>query len=937
MRFLSFLVPLLLLFQVSASPPVPYTGKISIRGVNYFGEAKFRFSLHDGQGTTYWQNGEGAEDTIKVPIHNARYHVLLGGQGMTPLPPELFLEREELYLRVELELKEGQVFEHLAPDQLITATPRALVAEWAKIAKVSERVSPGAITRSMLSTEVLADLNKSFANAEPSFPSSPLASSITREMLSSDVLSDLNRTITRQMLGQDVLSELNRTVTHSDLSPQIKADLNRTITYTDLAPQIKVDLNRTITASNLAPNTITTAQLNEQILKYLKPELTIVPQAPGLVFNNQTVTLLSRAEGKYLTYQWYKNGQPIPGATSDRYVIRDINKTQHDGNYSLVVSNDFGTVTTPTTTIDVNSTPTTFTVISANNLEMIFCPPGTFIMGSPTTEAGRHSDETQHQVTLTHGFYLGKYEVTQAQYETVMTGNSDGLNAKPSAWPNNNDRPVEQVSWNDAQVFLSRLNDMEETAGRLPTGWKYVLPTEAQWEYACRAGTTSAYSWGNDINSSLANYNWDGDHNTGNDSKQTVDVGQFSPNPWGFFDMHGNVWELVYDWKADYLGAFQTNPEGPASGSNRIRRGGSWSWHDSAMRSAKRLQYDPSIRYASDTGFRLAFQPMPADTANPEIILTGTAAITHSQGIPFFDPGVEAHDARDGNITDQVVVTGSMDVNSTGTYLFTYTVEDAEGNTATTVTRTVTVTGNRTVDLNATVALDMIWVQPGTFKMGSPTTESDRGTDETEHNVTITQGFYLGKYEVTQAQYEVVIGSNPSEFNATGNGDRPVEDLNWTEAMAFCEQLTIRERNAGRIPEDWAYVLPTESQWEYACRAGTTTVYSWGDDMNSSHANYSFSGVGQTQEVGQYAANPWGFFDMHGNVWEWTADWHAVYPSDNPTIDPTGPASGSLRVYRGGSRSSDHRYLRSAKRYGRAPSFRYHDIGFRVGFQKSRQ
>ena len=166
---------------------------------------------------------------------------------------------------------------------------------------------------------------------------------------------------------------------------------------------------------------------------------------------------------------------------------------------------------TPTSLV-VDGTPTSHTVPSIN-MDMIFCPPGTFTMGSPTNEAGRGSDEIQHQVTLTNGFYLGKYEVTQAQYETVMTGNSEGLNAKPSNWPNNNDRPVEKVSWNDVQVFLSRLNDMEQTAGRLPTGWKYVLPTEAQWEYACRAGTTTAYSWGNDINSTRANYNWDGGPN----------------------------------------------------------------------------------------------------------------------------------------------------------------------------------------------------------------------------------------------------------------------------------------------------------------------------------------------------------------------------------------------------------------------------------------
>jgi formylglycine-generating enzyme required for sulfatase activity len=147
---------------------------------------------------------------------------------------------------------------------------------------------------------------------------------------------------------------------------------------------------------------------------------------------------------------------------------------------------------------------------------------------------------------------------------------------------------VEKVSWNDAQIFLTRLNEMEQTAGRLPTGWKYVLPTEAQWEYACRAGTTTAYSWGNDINSSRANYNWDGAHNTGNDFKQTRDVGQYAANPWGFFDMHGNVWEWVSDWKAAYLSGAQTDPEGPASGSNRVKRGGSWATPGVDLRSARR-------------------------------------------------------------------------------------------------------------------------------------------------------------------------------------------------------------------------------------------------------------------------------------------------------------------------------------------------------------
>ena len=952
-----------------ASVPVPYTGKISERGVNYHGPAMFAFAIVDGNGSVHWRNAESPTGTIDVYVHNGRYQVHLGGQGMTPLPAKLFLQHDSLFLQVRFQKDDGLGLRLIGSNQPITSVPYALTSELSQrslIAEQAESVADGSISRSML--------------------------------------------------GQDILADLNRTITHRDLSSQIKSDLNqaiKTITREMLPASVLTDLNRTITPQMLQPSSITTAQLNEQVLKYLRPEVLQSPEAPGLVFHGQRVILQSRAEGKYLSYQWYRDGEAIPGATQKRYVIPDVNGSLHDGNYTLVVSNDFGTVTTPATELKVDATPPYHTV-SSIGLEMIFCPPGTFTMGSPANEPGRGGDESPHTVTLTHGFYLGKYEVTQAQYQTVMNGNSEGLGADPSQYKGSN-RPVEKVSWEDAQVFLAQLNAIEQTAGRLPAGWEYALPTEAQWEYACRAGTSTIYSWGNDINSSRANYNWDGGAHDGNDSKQTVEIGQFSANPWGFFDMHGNVWEWVHDWKANYPGGALTDPVGPASGSYRVVRGGSWSNGGADLRSAKRSSHPPSYR-ANSIGFRVGFQAVQPDTADPELELFGGAGFTHEAGQAWAEPGAAGHDVRDGNLTDAITITGTVDVNTTGTYLLTYTVVDAAGNTGTatrtvtvadstapaitllgdagvthfkgltwvdpgatatdtldgnlsdTITRTGTVDVNTTgvytltylvsdaagneanvtrtvnvglpathaTDLNATVSLDMIWVQPGTFVMGSPTTETGRGTNETEHNVTLTQGFYLGKYEVTQAQYEAVMGFNPSEFNATSNGDRPVEDLNWTEALAFCEQLTIRERNAGRIPTDWAYVLPTESQWEYACRAGTTTVYSWGDDINSSHANYSASGVDETGEVGQYGPNPWGFFDMHGNVWEWTADWFAAaYPTDNPTIDPTGPASGSARVRRGGSWDNVGANLRSAKRYSNTPSTRQSNIGFRVGFQKS--
>jgi formylglycine-generating enzyme required for sulfatase activity len=223
-------------------------------------------------------------------------------------------------------------------------------------------------------------------------------------------------------------------------------------------------------------------------------------------------------------------------------------------------------------------------------LEMIWVKPGTFMMGSPESEAVRDGDETQHQVTLTKGFYLGKHEVTQAQWERVMGNNPSSFKGA--------DRPVERVSWNDAVEFCKKLTEMEKKAGRVPQGMSYQLPTEAQWEYACRAGTSTMYSWGDSISSSNAN--------DGRNVDETTPVGKYPSNPWGFHDMHGNVWEWCTDWFGAYPSGSVTNPEGPASGSTRVIRGGSWNRGGTSLRSAERYNYAPSTRNYS-LGFRVGF------------------------------------------------------------------------------------------------------------------------------------------------------------------------------------------------------------------------------------------------------------------------------------------------------------------------------------------
>jgi len=218
-------------------------------------------------------------------------------------------------------------------------------------------------------------------------------------------------------------------------------------------------------------------------------------------------------------------------------------------------------------------------------LEMVLIPAGKFVMGSPKKEKDRSDDETQHEVTLTKPFYIGKYEVTQEQWEAVMGKNpSRRKGAK---------LPVTDVSWNNCQDFIKKLN--------AKTNGGYRLPTEAEWEYSCRAGTTTAYSY--DDNLTKGDANIDGD--------STKVVGSYKPNAFGLYDMHGNVFEWCNDCYANYPAGAVIDPKGPATGKSRVMRGGSYYWTASIARSSSRnLIFTPTPSNGNDLlGFRLARTP----------------------------------------------------------------------------------------------------------------------------------------------------------------------------------------------------------------------------------------------------------------------------------------------------------------------------------------
>jgi formylglycine-generating enzyme required for sulfatase activity len=227
--------------------------------------------------------------------------------------------------------------------------------------------------------------------------------------------------------------------------------------------------------------------------------------------------------------------------------------------------------------------------------------------------------------------------------------------------------------------------------------------------------------------------------------------------------------------------------------------------------------------------------------------------------------------------------------------------------------------------------MKFVWIPPGKFIMGIPKDEEERDDNEVQHKVTLTKGFFMGIHLVTQEQWKEIMGSNPSEIN--GENCLPVEQVSWDDCQSFIKKLRGKEKRP--------YRLPSEAEWEYSCRAGTTTPFHFGETISTDQANYngnSTYGTGKqgvnrekTTPVGSFPPNAWGLHDMHGNVYEWCQDWYGEYPQSD-VVDPKGSITGEGRVLRGGSWLYSPRHCRSAYRNLREPGCGSLIIGLRLCF-----
>ncbi|MDR3250896.1 MAG: formylglycine-generating enzyme family protein [Tannerella sp.] len=572
-----------------------------------------------------------------------------------------------------------------------------------------------------------------------------------------------------------------------------------------------------------------------------------------------------------------------------------------------------------------------------HGVNMLRIKGGMYMMGSHESEEDRETDETQHLVTVSD-FYLSENEITNERYCAFLnargvTGNGQlafadfgrqtlvyehelGVKYVNRSWQpaeGKAKQPIIHVTWFGAKAFC------DWAGGR--------LPSETEWEYSCRAGTTTPFNVGNSLKASHANFD--------NDTKSasTRHVGNYAPNVWGLYDMHGNVLEWCDDWYGEYI----SDPADISTGANRVLRGGSWNSIAQFCRSAVRFNYRPD-HYDFYIGFRMAssiqsdsiavkpaetdnIKPADTNTVKPdEIIITPVTSNTYKPAETNTNTkppviGNNTIEKNDPSKTTNVLITAVPDASS----------KNLKG-------------------------VKMIQVSSGLFTMGSPESEEDHRSDEEQITITVND-FYLSEKEITNEQYCDFLNAN----NVNENGEMYVSGYG-VQTLVHADEWGIRYLNdtwkpaqgkdkypivgvtwyGAKVYCDWAGGrLPTEAEWEYACRAASITPFNTGIELTLSQANFDSryteglhdaNSEIQTKPVGSYAPNAWGLYDMHGNVWEWCDDLYNKKYNDKTDEATARPE----RVLRGGGYNSIAGLCRSAERTHTIPDYHDTSLGFRI-------
>ncbi len=528
--------------------------------------------------------------------------------------------------------------------------------------------------------------------------------------------------------------------------------------------------------------------------------------------------------------------------------------------------------------------------INAIGMPMILVRGGTFEMGvngDPLGTGLGASYSPRHQVTLSD-FYLAKYEVTKGVFRQFVAETGIGADLPeldPMATverPDDYDRhlvfskapgdeyPIYRCDWITAMKFCEWLSKKE--------GRTYRLPYEAEWEYAARSGTDTGQWWYSTVKKPRVPPDTYAAH--GNPISDTAYLrgcappGAYPANPWGFYDMLGNAKEWCMDRYAEqYPSTPQRDPTGPRFGEERIIRGGGVG---SSVFALNAYFHGPGVPESRQAGIRLV------------CVIDRAFSLLAPLPLELVPPQPVAVDPLP----------------------------------------------SVTARLPGEVPLELLVVPAGLVLLGSPSNERGRGyhNEGPQTQVEIVQPFLLGRFEVTQRQYEAVMGVNPSVFK---HPDHPVEAVARPDVLAFSKRLTEYERAAGRLPVDGAYRLPTEEEWEYACRAGTATAFSFGENSELLGWYGVYDVLGGTQKVGGKWPNPWGFFDFHGNVQEMCESRLGVYPGGRVQVPyRTKRRAGTYWVCRGGSWNTGWIPCRSAARraiwYNLDDADRCEFIGFRL-------